>query len=122
MIGDLGIVTVRAENWAVMLAYYRETLGLKARFVDEANQYAMFETGPVRLALEGPAKPAFAKRQGKGATLANLKTADLAATLTQLEARGVKVLKGLTRGPNYLYAVIEDPEGNEQVLYQPQAR
>ncbi len=120
MLGDLGILTVRVDNWPLMLAYYRDTLALKPRFVDEKNQYAMFDTGAVRIALEGPLKPAFAKRPGKNALVANLKTADLANTLVELKSRGVKVLTAIHQGPNYTYAVIEDPEGNETLLYQPQ--
>ena len=118
MVGEVGIVTLRVDDWSQMLSYYRDNVGLKLRMVDETAQYAMFDTGPVRFALEGKAAPAFAKRPGKCAMIANSKTEDIKGALEQLKKGGVKVLTDIKQSPNYEYIVIEDPEGNEQIVYQ----
>jgi predicted enzyme related to lactoylglutathione lyase len=115
---EVGIVTLRVDNWKDMLAYYRDKMGLKPRMVAEDVQYAMFDTGTVRFAIEGPAKPAFAKRKGKGALVTNFKVEDIKTTLAELQRNGVKVLTEIKQGPNYDYVVVEDPEGNEQIVYQ----
>ena len=118
MNAEVGIVTLRVDNWKDMLAYYRDKLGLKPRMVAEDVEYAMFDTGSVRFAIEGPAKPAFAKARGKGALMTNFKVDDIKGTLAELKKNGVKVLTDVKQGPNYDYVVIEDPEGNEQIVYQ----
>lgn len=118
MNAEVGIVTLRVNNWNQMLAYYRDKVGLKPRMVAEDVQYAMFDTGTVRFAIEGPAKPAFAKQPGKGALMTNFKVEDIKGTLSDLKKNGVKVLTDIKQGPNYDYVVIEDPEGNEQIVYQ----
>ncbi|MSQ11807.1 MAG: hypothetical protein EXR48_03835 [Dehalococcoidia bacterium] len=118
MVSQLGIVTLRVDNWEKMLAYYRDTLGLKVRFADDKIQYAMFDTGAVRFALEGPIKPAHAKQRGKPPMMANFLVESLTAAVDELKKRGVKLLTGVKQGPNYDYVVFEDPEGNEQIVYQ----
>ena len=74
MIGTIGIVTLRVEQWQAMVEFYRDRLGLRPAMVDEAHQYAMFDTGAVRLALEGPAHPAFARGPGRPAMMLNFQT------------------------------------------------
>lgn len=118
MNAEVGIVTLRVDNWKDMLAYYRDKVGLKPRLVAEDVQYAMFDTGAVRFAIEGPAKPAHAKGRGKGALMTNFKVEDIKGAVAELKKNGVKVLTDVKQGPNYDYVVIEDPEGNEQVVYQ----
>ena len=122
MQADIGIVTIRVENWERMLAYYRDALGLVPQFVDAPSQYAMFKTGQTRLALEGPAKPAFERRPGVGAVMTNLKVENLAREVETLAAQGVNCLTGIHSGPGYDYVVIADPEGNEHVIYQAKAK
>ena len=77
MIGTIGIVTLRVEQWQAMVEFYRDRLGLRPAMVDEAHQYAMFDTGAVRLALEGPAHPAFARGPGRPAMMLNFQTDNL---------------------------------------------
>ena len=38
--GEIRIVTLRARHWHEAVRYYRECIGLKQRFADEATQYA----------------------------------------------------------------------------------
>lgn len=118
MIGTIGIVTLRVERWQAMVEFYRDRLGLRPAMVDEAHQYAMFDTGAVRLALEGPAHPAFARGPGRPAMMLNFQTDDVEAVLEGLKGRDVPLLSPLKQGPGYAFAVFADPEGNEQIVYQ----
>ncbi len=92
MIGSIGIVTLRVERWAEMVRFYRDQLGLHPRLVDEAGQYAMFDTGAARLALEGPAAPAFPRQTGHPPAMVNFETADLGAVIDDLRSKGVTLL------------------------------
>ena len=118
MIGTIGIVTLRVEQWQAMVEFYRDRLGLRPAMVDEAHQYAMFDTGVVRLALEGPAHPAFARGPGRPAMMLNFQTDNLEAALDGLKSHDVPLLSPTKQGPGYAFAVFADPEGNEQIVYQ----
>ncbi|MBM3946154.1 MAG: VOC family protein [SAR202 cluster bacterium] len=50
--------------------------------------------------------------------MTNFKVEDIKGAVAELKKNGVKVLTDVKQGPNYDYVVIEDPEGNEQVVYQ----
>src|SRR6185312_9972805 len=101
-----------------MVEFYRDRLGLRPAMVDEAYQYAMFDTGAVRLALEGPAHPAFARGSGRPAMMLNFQTDNIEASIEGLKGRDVPLLTPLKHGPGYTFAVSADPEGNEQIVYQ----
>lgn len=116
--GEIRIVTLRAGNWAETVRYYRQCVGLKAKFVDDASQYAMFDAGPVRFAIEGPARPAHARGPASGALMANFEVTDLAMTVKNLAANGASVLTDIRHGPGYDYVAFADPEGNEHIVYQ----
>jgi len=116
--GEVRIATVRADNWHEMVRYYRDSLGLAQKFADEASQYAMFEAGSIRVALEGAAKPAFPRGALSGAVLLNFEVGDLAGSLQALLARGTRVLTPVRHGPGYDFVAVADPEGNEHVVYQ----
>ena len=116
--GEIRIVTLRARNWRETVRYYRQCVGLKERFIDDASQYAMFEVGPVRFAIEGPARPAYARGHDSGALMANFQVADLAGTVRNLADNGASVLTDIRHGPGYDYVAIADPEGNEHIVYQ----
>lgn len=116
--GEIRIVTLRARHWHEAVRYYRECIGLKQRFADEATQYAMFEAGPVRFAIEGPDRPAQGRGLGSAALMANFEVADLAATIGNLAANGAQLLTDIRHGPGYDYVTIADPEGNEHIVYQ----
>jgi predicted enzyme related to lactoylglutathione lyase len=115
---DVRIVTVRTLNWAEMVRYYSETLGLKRKFSDSANEYAMFEAGSIRIAIEGPVKPAYRRVNGAGATMMNFEVDNLETALEELRGRGAQVLTEVRQGPGYDYVAVSDPEGNEHIVYQ----
>ena len=112
------IITLRVENWSAMVDYYQHRLKLTLKFADLQNQYAMFDTGPVRLAIEGAVKPAHAKRRDRPGAMVNFEVAELSATLERLREHGVEALTELRQGPGYDYVAIDDPEGNEHIIFQ----
>ena len=116
--GEIRIVTLRARNWHETVRYYQQCVGLKEKFVDEPAQYAMFDTGPVRFAVEGPARPAYARGGASGALMANFQVADLAETVRNLTDHGARALTDIRHGPGYDYVAFADPEGNEYIVYQ----
>lgn len=111
-------VTLRVEDWPAALHFYGEVLGLTKKFADEPNQYAMFEAGPIRIAIEGPVRPAH-KREGKaGALMVNFQVDDIQSTIADLGTSGVRVVSEVRQGPGYDYVAIQDPEGNEHIVFQ----
>ena len=116
--GALRIATVRATNWRELVRYYRDCVGLRQQFVDEASEYAMFDAGTIRLAVEGPAKPALARAPGAGALVLNFEVASLADALRGFEASGALVEAGVQHGPGYDYLALRDPEGNQHIVYE----
>lgn len=117
-LSDVRIITLRVQNWADTVRYYSEVLGLKRKFSDDPNEYAMFEAGSVRIAIEGPVKPAY-RREGKaGATMMNFHVEDLEAALERLKSAGAKLVTDILHGPGYDYVAVADPEGNEHIVYQ----
>ncbi|NRF70592.1 VOC family protein [Aquincola sp. S2] len=112
------IVTLRVDNWPEMVDYYQNRLQLTLKFADLPNQYAMFDTGAVRLAIEGTVRPAHARRAQRPGAMVNFEVADLAAVLQGLRAQGVEALTEVRAGPGYDYVAVDDPEGNEHILFQ----
>lgn len=102
-----------------MVTYYRDTLGLPVRLIDEQHKYAMFDTGAVRLALEHtgiiPDNPSDPE---KSVIEVNFAVEDLVATIDILRDRGVNILTEVLQGPGYTYVKFADPEGNEQILFE----
>ena len=119
---NIQIVTLRVDKWSEMVDYYKNQLKLTPKFSDLQNQYAMFDTGPVRLAIEGTAKPAFAKRPDRPGVMLNFGVADLAEAIESLRAGGVALLTEVRHGPGYDYVAVDDPEGNEHIVFQRSAR
>ncbi|MBM3946155.1 MAG: hypothetical protein FJ315_01985 [SAR202 cluster bacterium] len=123
MVGHIGIVALKVQDWEKMVTFYRDTLGLPARVFDVENQYAMFDTGAVRFAVEaGGVASTFPKGAGQNPVQVNFQTDALEQTVSGLKRRGVNFVTQVKSGPGYDYIVFADPEGNQQVLYQRAAR
>jgi catechol 2,3-dioxygenase-like lactoylglutathione lyase family enzyme len=118
VIGPIGIVTLRVEQWQAMLEFYRDRIGLRPAMVDEAHQYVLFDTGAVRFALEGPAHPAFPREPRSPAMMLNFQTDSIEAAAEGLAGRDVALRTPVRHGPGYSFVVFADPEGNEQIVYQ----
>ena len=119
MVGPVGIVALKVQDWKKMVDYYRDTLGLKTRVVDEQHEYAMFDTGAARFALEsGGVASTFPKGVGQNPVQVNFQTESLETTVDALRKKGVNFVTNVKPGPGYNYIVFADPEGNQQVIYQ----
>jgi predicted enzyme related to lactoylglutathione lyase len=101
-----------------MVDYYKDQLQLSLKFADQQNEYAMFDTGQVRLAIEGTAKPAFAKRSDGPGAMLNFEVGDLARVIENLRGNDVALLTEIRHGPGYDYVAVDDPEGNEHIIFQ----
>ncbi|MFV0245808.1 MAG: VOC family protein, partial [Qingshengfaniella sp.] len=111
-------VTVRVENWHEAINFYRNILGLTLKFSDDENQFAMFESGLIRIAVEGSVKPAHKRQNDTGALLVNFNVKNLQKTLENLRESGAQILSNIKQGPGYSYVAISDPEGNEHILFE----
>jgi predicted enzyme related to lactoylglutathione lyase len=119
MITAIGIVALKVQDWAAMIAWYRDVLGLHAQVLDEPNGYAIFEVGSVRMAVEkGGVASTFPKGAGQNPVNINFRTDDLEAGVSELRKKGVGVLTPVRSGSGYNYVMFVDPEGNQYVLYQ----
>jgi len=116
------IITLRVDNWPEMVDYYQNRLKLTLKFADLPNQYAMFDTGTVRLAIEGAVKPAYAKRPDRPGAMVNFEVTDLSTALASLRDHGVEALTEVRHGPGYDYVAVDDPEGNEHIIFQHASR
>ena len=118
ILGNARFVTVRVADWPAAVRYYGEVLGLMKKFSDDPNQYAMFEAGPIRIAIEGPARPAHRREGNAGAIMLNFQVDNLESTVGKFKNTGVKVVSDIRHGPGYDYVAISDPEGNEHIVFQ----
>ena len=118
VLSKASIATLRVRDWHGMVSHYRDHLGLKQLFADELTQYAMFDAGPLRLAIEGPARTAVPKTGQAGALLLNFEVPSLESALAELRRRGALGNVEVQYGPGYDYVAIEDPEYNQHIVYQ----
>ncbi|PZC47502.1 MAG: hypothetical protein C1O27_001449 [Chloroflexi bacterium] len=122
MITGIGIIALKCKDWEGMIIFYRDTLGLPVRLVDEAHKYAMFFTGDVRFAIEdigiAPANP---PEPDQSVVVVNFRVEGLEGTVAELSAKGVAFSSDIRQGPGYRYAKFADPEGNQHVLFERQA-
>jgi predicted enzyme related to lactoylglutathione lyase len=129
------------------VAFYRDTLGITVRFHKGMDGFTLFpwaelDAGSLTIALVGtsgaPAaevdlsskwpehrwvvdKPAYfeppAHDQQGGATVA-LAVEDVAATVTELRAKGVRIVMEPLESPVCYIAIVADPDGNRIALHQ----
>ena len=110
---SLYCVELRTQNWARLVAWYRDVLGLRVlvRVVDEG--YALLEAGDTRLAL----LERDSIGEAKGRISLAFEVDDLPKVSARLEASGVTVLYPV-RGPEHLReANALDPDGNRIRLF-----
>jgi catechol 2,3-dioxygenase-like lactoylglutathione lyase family enzyme len=112
MIGTLYMVELTVADWARSVRWYGDFLDLQPTLSVEADRFALFEAGPLRLALrEGDARP--------GSVRLTFEVADLDAQLTRLAALGVLVegeVKISREG--YRRALLRDPDGHALSLFE----
>jgi catechol 2,3-dioxygenase-like lactoylglutathione lyase family enzyme len=120
----LDLVLIRANDFPLMLAFYRDVLGFRpvdeqpdAAIYEPGHNWIGFDTGGTRLEL-------FARRTPQPVTVATppavvpaIRVAGLPAEVERLKGLGVRFVRE-GRQAWGLYADLVDPEGNEINLYE----
>ncbi len=101
---ELKYVIANVSDLAAAVAFWRDTVGLKLKFA--TPDWAEFDTGPTRLALQ-PASPA----HPAGTWQPGFRVPDLAAKRAELSARGVSVGSAPHEEHGFLLSVFSGPDG-----------
>jgi len=105
-------VVAPASDLNGLVAFYSRVLGLALKFQD-GDRYAEFEKYEVSLSLTASVESV----AGDAVALA-FAVADLEGCLTLALAAGARVVAVPQQGPHEVRAVIEDPSGNQVIVYQ----
>ena len=115
-LSQIGQIAITVRDLQRMVAFYRDTLGMKFLF-EAPPKMAFFDCGGIRLLLgqEDKANPAHP------ASILYYKVADIQATFETLVARGVSVAEKpalVAKMPDHdlWLALLRDPEGNAFAL------
>jgi predicted enzyme related to lactoylglutathione lyase len=106
-------VAIPVSDTAAGARFYRDVLGLRELFAGEG--WAEYDAGNVTLSLV-PSGEEGAPTGARSAVA--LAVADVAAALSELSARGVRVVEGVHEFEPCFMALIEDPFGNRLYLHQ----
>jgi catechol 2,3-dioxygenase-like lactoylglutathione lyase family enzyme len=101
---ELKYVIANVSDLAAAVAFWRDTVGLKLKF--ETAEWAEFDTGPTRLALQ-PASPT----NPAGTWQPGLRVPDLAARRAELSARGVSIGGTPHEEHGFLLSLFSGPDG-----------
>jgi catechol 2,3-dioxygenase-like lactoylglutathione lyase family enzyme len=101
---ELKYVIANVSDLAAAVAFWRDTVGLKLKF--ETPDWAEFDTGPTRLALQ-PASSA----NPAGTWHPGLRVPDLAAKRAELSARGVSIGGTPNEEHGFLLSLFSGPDG-----------
>lgn len=101
---ELKYVIANVSDLAAAVAFWRDTVGLKLKF--ETPEWAEFDTGPTRLALQ-PASP----ENPAGTWQPGLRVPDLAAKRAELSARGVSIGGTPHEEHGFLLSLFCGPDG-----------
>ena len=108
------------------IAFYRDNLGF-TEVMHPAPAFAMLSLGDLRLVLSAPgggpgggqAMPDGSLPEPGGWTRFAIEVPDLAATVTDLRARGVHFRNEIVHGVGGNQILAEDPSGNLVELFEP---
>lgn len=112
---ELKYVIANVSDLAAAVTFWRDTVGLRLKF--ETPEWAEFDTGPTRLALQ-PASPA----NPAGTWQPGLRVADLVAKRAELSARGVNVGAAPHEEHGFLLSLFSGPDGAPVSLSGPVAK
>lgn len=101
---QLKYIIANVSDLAAAVAFWRDTVGLTLKF--ETPEWAEFDTGPTRLALQ-PASEA----NPAGTWQPGLRVPDLEAKRTELSARGVKISGAPHEEHGFLLSLFAGPDG-----------
>jgi catechol 2,3-dioxygenase-like lactoylglutathione lyase family enzyme len=112
MVRGLFFVQLAVADWPAAVAWYRDVLGLRLAFRNDADRFALLDAGGCRVALkEGPPEP--------GNVLLTFEVDDLPATLARLAARGVTLESPTEQSEEgYRRARLRDPDGHSICLFE----
>ncbi len=100
------------------IAFYRDTLGLEMYGYYEEVKWAEFNAGNTTFALNDPSAfdPNLQAQKGGGAVAFSVE--DVAATISELESKGVTVTVPVNESPVCHFACVLDPDGNTVWLHE----
>ena len=115
---SINMLTLHVNDFPKAVAFYRDTLGLEVRTLDEEFGWAEFKmSNGVNLGLHKDDCAPDGRRTG-GTTGFFIMCEDAAQTEAELKARGVTVTQGATVLPFGTMVAFEDPDGNEMAFLQ----
>jgi catechol 2,3-dioxygenase-like lactoylglutathione lyase family enzyme len=117
-IEKVGNVYYRVTDFPQAFEFYANTLGLTLKLRD-ADRWAQFDVAGVALAIE-PASAAGSAGRG-GATVSLRVSGGLDEMIAELRAKGATV-SDAEDGAHERRSLLNDPSGNELVLYEPLKR
>ena len=94
--------------------FYREILGLNAPFNEQGGFWTEFDTDPVSFALCRPSN----ERPWNGSPAIALAVDDVDEAISELRAKGVRVLNEPEETNVCYMAFIEDPDGNRICIHR----
>ena len=94
-------------------AFYRDTLGIDAKLLEEGGGWTEFDTPPVALALCAPSD-----EDWKGGPAVALAVDDVHATVEELRGKGVTILTEPYESSVCYMAFVADPDGNRVCIHQ----
>jgi predicted enzyme related to lactoylglutathione lyase len=108
---QLAFIELSVPDWPAAVAWYRTVLGWPFAVQDAERQFALFDAGPVRVALKADAT-------GATGVLLALQVDDLPGTLARLAEHGVQPLDGVkTSAEGYRRALLAAPGGHRLSLF-----
>ena len=117
---ELNAVRVFVTDFDRALAFYTESLGMRAAFASAETGWAQFETGAAQLAIEkvDPGDAEGAELVGRFVSV-SLRVDDLQSTYETLRARGVDFVETPEKQPwGGILAHLRDPDGNILTLLE----
>jgi len=113
---DLRMVILSTDDLDESIRFYSETLGMPLKFRDGAH-FAALDGGSVTIALATAVDHPM-----PGKVVVGIKTADVDAAATAIEANGGAIVKGPYNDAHERRAVVYDHQGNGLVVYSPLGR
>ena len=115
----INMLTLHVDDFPKAVAFYRDTLGLEVKTLDETFGWVEFTlANGVNLGLHKDDCAPDGRRTG-GTTGFFIMCEDAAKTEAELRARGVSVTQGATQLPYGTVVAFEAPDGNEFAFLQP---
>ena len=100
------------------IEFYRDTLGLEMYGYFEDFKWAEFNAGNVTFAVNDPSSFDENMKAQAGGSAVSFAVEDVAATMAELQAKGVTVTVPTQESPVCHFAMIQDPDGNAVWLHQ----